>query len=549
MAVTPKKEFVFKKHMKIGEADAESDEKFLQECFIDVGDCEVLEDTTSTPRILLGRTGVGKSALISQIENSCDNVVRIEPEDLALRHISNSTVLKFFEDLGVNLDIFYSLLWQHTFCVELIKKRYGANEECATDVFTRLADLVKGKPAKREAIEYIKEWGEKFWLDTETRIKEFTEKLEDKLNSEMKANIPSLSSGVSASSSVSEEVKSEVVTYGKRVVNQVQISKLSRVVSLLSEDVFSDPQRKYYIVIDRLDENWVDGNLRYKLIKALIETIRKFRSISAVKIIITLRQDLLNRVLDNTQDSGFQPEKYESYYLRVEWNKSQIVDLLDSRVSALLSYKYTNNEVKFSDVFPSRIDKVDSVDYIIDRTLLRPRDAIMFVNECFVQAQGKAEITGSIIKKAEQEYSRSRLESLQFEWQVEHPNLDKYLDLLQGRDAKFKVSMLSDQDLEELVLVLCESTDKSSDLVTKLAHGYIESSYPESGVILSKLRVQLLFTLYKIGVVGIKVDGNNSYRWSHDSTKSLTHQMIKNNSMVIIHKMLHRVLGIDGRHD
>ena len=52
-----KNDFVFKKHMSVGEADAENDKKFLEDCFVDIGDYEILEDTDSPQSIVLGRTG------------------------------------------------------------------------------------------------------------------------------------------------------------------------------------------------------------------------------------------------------------------------------------------------------------------------------------------------------------------------------------------------------------------------------------------------------------------------------------------------------------
>src|SRR4051812_27683225 len=159
--------------------------------------------------------------------------------------------------------------------------------------------------------------------------------------------------------------------------------------------------------------NWVDDGLRYKLIRALIETIKKFKKIENVKIIITLRVDLLNRVLEKTRDSGFQKEKYDSLFLRLEWNRSQLKTLLDKRINRLLKYQYTNSQVNFDDIFSNKIDKLSAADYILDRTLLRPRDAILFVNNCLIEAEGKTEITGSIIKTAEKNYSATRLESLQ----------------------------------------------------------------------------------------------------------------------------------------
>ncbi|WP_202969818.1 hypothetical protein [Endozoicomonas atrinae] len=104
-------------------------------------------------------------------------------------------------------------------------------------------------------------------VDTETRIKEFTEKLEASLKSSIDSNVPGIKLSSQSGGSLSEEQKSEVVHYGKKVVSTVQIEKLSKIVSLLSEDIFTDRQKRVYILIDRLDENWVDDELRYKLIK------------------------------------------------------------------------------------------------------------------------------------------------------------------------------------------------------------------------------------------------------------------------------------------
>ncbi|EIF42959.1 DNA repair ATPase, partial [gamma proteobacterium BDW918] len=245
MTKIAKQDFIFKKHMSVGEADAENDKSFLEECFVDIGDYEILEDTSTPQSIILGRTGIGKSALIEQLEKNSDRVIRIEPEELALRHISNSTILNFFEDLGVNLDIFYSLLWQHTLSVELIKNKY--NIDCAqakTNFIDSITALLSGKQKKQQALNYIEEWGDKFWVDTETRIKEFTGKLEASLKSSIDSNVPGVTFSGEAGAALSEEQKSEVIHYGKKVVSSVQIEKLSKIVNLLAEDIFTDPQKK-----------------------------------------------------------------------------------------------------------------------------------------------------------------------------------------------------------------------------------------------------------------------------------------------------------------
>ncbi|AJQ94168.1 P-loop ATPase, Sll1717 family [Gynuella sunshinyii] len=546
MPNVPKSEFVYRKHMSVGEADAENDQSFLEDCFVDIGDYEVLCNTSAPQCIVLGRTGAGKSALLEQVRRNQERVISIEPEELALRHISNSTILTFFENLGVNLDIFYNLLWQHTFAVELIKIEYKIDSVQKKDsFFSTVSSLIKGNSKKQQALSYIEEWGEKFWLDTESRIKDFTEKLESNLKQTVSGKVPGIELKISSGKSLTEEQKSEVIYYGKRVVSDVQISKLSKIIELLSEDIFNDPQKKTYIVIDRLDENWVEDHLRYKLIRALIETTKKFRSIEPVKIIFTLRTDLLNRVLDQTRDSGFQKEKYDSLFLTLRWEKLQIKSILDKRINKLLKNKYTKNDVFFDDIFPPKLDGLRGDDYIIDRTFLRPRDAIAFVNHCLIESEGKTEITGSIVKMAEKGYSYDRLESLKYEWFVEHPNLEKYIDMLHKMKKRFKVGIVDNSIFDKLIEKLFDQDTSRADDVVKLAYEYINNSYPKTEEILTELKQKLFFTLYKVGVVGIKVDGVSSVKWIQNRTQDLNYSKINNNSIIYIHKVLWRVLAIN----
>lgn len=72
-----------------------SDHAFLRECFIDTGDIELLLDCNDHRRIVLGRTGSGKTALLAQLSERTNRVINIKPESLALAYISNSTILPF----------------------------------------------------------------------------------------------------------------------------------------------------------------------------------------------------------------------------------------------------------------------------------------------------------------------------------------------------------------------------------------------------------------------------------------------------------------------
>lgn len=112
---------VVRRGMSVGAMSAEDDQKFLSECFVETGQAEQVLDITNPKSIALGRTGAGKSALLLHLTESSSNVASVDPEDLSLSYISNSDILRFFDEIDINLDVFYQLLWRHVLVVELLK--------------------------------------------------------------------------------------------------------------------------------------------------------------------------------------------------------------------------------------------------------------------------------------------------------------------------------------------------------------------------------------------------------------------------------------------
>ncbi len=149
------------------------------------------------------------------------------------------------------------------------------------------------------------EWGDRFWLDTDEHLKEITRKIENDTKSSIGAKYSGLSLSLEGVSKLSDEEKIEVKQRASQVVNGLQIGKLNEVLELLSEHSFSDLQKKYYIIIDQLDEDWANTDTRCRFIRALIRRELNFRKIRPVKIVAALRKDLLDLVLIKQVDSGF----------------------------------------------------------------------------------------------------------------------------------------------------------------------------------------------------------------------------------------------------
>jgi hypothetical protein len=533
----------FRRNLDVGAADAESDDLYLSNCFQDTGDLRTLTDCSNAKCLVLGRTGTGKTALLKQILKG-PFAVELSPEDLALNYITNSQVIKFFEAAGVRLDVFYTLLWRHIITVELLRLKYGiTNQERQVGFLVKIGQVLGRNETKKKALKYLSDWGSHFWEETEYRTKEFVRKLETDLKGSVKLGAQYIALGAEGARKLSEEEKVEVINHGTRVVNEVQVKELHDVISLLSEDIFTDPLQSHYVIIDRLDEEWVDDSIRFKLIKALIETLRTFKRVTRVKIIVALRTDLHFRVLRETPQHGFQEEKYRSLYLELKWTRQQLERMLTDRVAFMFRRQYTREGVKLTDILASnQIEHRTLAEYMIDRTFFRPREAIIFLNECLAKAEGKSKITIGILKQAEITYSQQRFVSLADEWRREYPNLQKAAQaLLTKRLTPFMPTDVTTDDCERVSLAVLEGTHE--DALRRCC----EAHYLISKTSAFEFAQCILAIFYQVGLVGVKAEAHLSRLWSFMDEPVLEQSHIHEKSIIDVHKTFWAALGVTTR--
>jgi hypothetical protein len=532
--------FRFKKHDNIGVSDAEQDQAFLYNCFVDTGDLDALRDTNNPRRIVLGRTGAGKTALLMQFQNEeTDRVINVQPESLALNYISNSNILNFVLQLGVNLDIFFRLLWRHVFVVEILKALFKIQDESDSLSFAeKIKNMFRDKKHDR-AVEYLNTWGKSFWEDTDYRIREVTSKVESDLQASIGGKLPGAKISFDGAHRVSEEEKREIVPRAQEVINRVQIKELSEIIELL-KDVLQAKKASYYIVIDRLDENWIVEKLRYLMIRALIETVRDFRKANNVKIIIALRYDLVDRVFRETRDAGFQEEKYEGLYLNLTWNQKQLTEILDKRIKHLVRQTYTTQVVTHVDLLPKSIKKNPIIEYLIERTLMRPRDIIEFFNFCILQAADNPKINSQMVKQAEGEYSRTRLRSVAQEWYADYPSLFMFTELLKNRPRHFPLSAVSYDACADFSLNLLIGGAAQQDDLFKITERFVEA---EVNVTQFKQRIFQIF--YRVGLVGLKLASYETTAWMTDGRRNIAVSEVNEETRVAIHPCFYRILGTE----
>ncbi len=540
--------FKFRRTDRIGAAGAEEDGEYLNSCFVDNGDLSLLEDLSDNRLIVIGRTGTGKTALLRRLgQRHPERIIEVRPQSLALEYIVNSTILNTFAAIGVNLDPFFGLLWRHVFTVEILCRHFQEHGPPESPSFLDwLRELVSSTSRQKQremnrAIKYLEEWGQSFWEETECRVKEVTQKIESQLGDELKATIGGKYAGLSAGAKLvdklSAEERAELVSRGQDIVAKAQVRDLHEVIPLLDK-VLGDRQKQYYVLVDGLDENWVEDRLRYRLIMALILTARDLIKVKNAKIILAVRRDLIDRVFRLTRNSGFQEEKYQSLYLPLSWTRTSILEVLDKRVRYLVAHRYKKTPVSYRDLLPSTVNSLDLGDYIYGLAR-RPRDVIALFNYCILAGVDQPRINLAQLAIAEGEYSRSRVRALADEWSADYPSIMEFARVLNRRPSSFKLSAVTDHDLEELCLEIVANDPAGSDQICEWAKGVVEPVVPARS-----FKYTLFHIFYKVGLVGLKLTAQDTASWADELGQAVSSSQITEDTGVVVNPAYARALGV-----
>lgn len=528
---------VMRRGVGIGSGNAESDDDFLFDCFVDYSAVDQAIRLTSPGMILAGRTGAGKTAILRFVENKTTHAVAVDPFEMAMSYVANSDTLRFLTAIGADLDLLFQVLWKHVLCIEFIRIKFSIeNVDKSQSIFSRILERFKKEDRRAKAIAYLDAWQGKFWITMDQNIKEITEIVEDKLHSEFGAELQKFKAGGQYDKRLSQEKKSEIIARFRKVISESQLVELHSVIDMLS-NFESDYMRSHFILIDRLDERWVDDSVRFRLIKALIETLRSFRKIRDLKILVSLRTDVLERVVQETADISFQREKFEDYKIDLRWTKADLKLLVEKRINALYKRQYTSSDVKFVDIFPLKTSQKDTFDWMLERTLMRPRDIIAFVNECIDAADGKGEISLTAMRQAEMEFSRKRRDALLQEWRSAFPTLEKLLSyLVRGGRWTCNLSELcnGNDSFDEFCLVICADGKIDHDPLYPICQARIDGK----GVNDFKVAQEAAAILYRTGAVGVKINPEDRFQYAHLDQPLISPDVLTPESKLRLHPML-----------
>lgn len=495
----------------LGGQQAEAD-PLLGDAFFETSQYKAIASRDDRRCFIIGRTGSGKSALLRRLQISYpEHVIRITPEDLSLTYVADLQSVRWLSGEGVHLDPLFIALWKHVLLVEIIRHRYDVDSPVAKQNFlASLTDRIKRDRSKAEALRYLDDFQGKFWCEADERVREIADKFESQINSELGASVGGLRPSIGASAQRTTENRTELVSRYQRIVNETQLPRLNQMIKVLDEDILDSAQNFTFVVIDDLDQDWVDDAVANALIRCLFRAVSDLQRVDNLKVIVALRTNIFE-ALDFGMRTGGQEEKFRALSMRIRWSEHELERMLDERARAASATG--GHHVDFiRDMLPaSNKTRGDALAYILRRTLLRPRDVIAYFNECLEGAVGKPRLTWDRIHAAEPAYSRNRRLALRDEWKPTFPGIDSLFAAFEGKSSRLTRKELA-VILDDVAMLVTDANFPGTTWLAKIT-SEIWNPSPTSW---NDQYMGLIRLLFDVGFIGCSKSGPRKPIYSND---------------------------------
>ncbi len=302
-------------------------------------------------------------------------------------------------------------------------------------------------------------------------------------------------------------------------------SQISSVVQRLEKFVISNYRTcPVTVLLDQLDDGWDNTDESKNLIIGCLKAVKDLNVqlqgiVGYPPIIVFLRDDIYNELRFNDKNKIYQGAEF------LEWDEDGLLRVIARRIA--VSTDATNDDI---DEILGRVftreqmrSRVSYKTYITQRTMMRPRDIVAFVDQCkkIAMDDGKSLIGRAHIYKAEERFSSHIYDELIDETHKQYPQFETYLNLLRHIGK------------------------------TKIRHSDFVSSLPgmsniEGGARLNSEEAESL--LYRFGVIGIpQSGGQNRTGGAAYSFKEKSYSPDFKRGVMVVHPSLKKCLKLTER--
>ncbi len=179
------------------------------------------------------------------------------------------------------------------------------------------------------------------------------------------------------------------------------------------------------IAIDGLDQGWDPSlNDAVELLVALVDEAHalELQYRPGLKITIFALQELYRDV--SIKDRNRDKRSVEFY----SWDRDQLADMIGARILAIADRTEGQEDPRdaWSIIFAVQPDGSSSFDYVVDRSLMRPRHLLRFCREALIRASNRRQVSVTLddIVGSEELFSEQLVYDLSLEYTDRYPGID-----------------------------------------------------------------------------------------------------------------------------
>lgn len=421
----------FLKRLNLGATSAENEMRDLENYYLETD--QYLKSLRGEAHLVVGRKGSGKSAVFLQIrdnereKNRSKNIVLdLKPDGYKLVKFKER-ILGFLEEGTYQHTI--TAFWEYVLlleiCYKILEKDHQRHihDHTLFEGYRELANLYHTN-------EY----------DPEGDFSERMSGLMEKVYSEYQARYRD-----------SEKVRltSAEVT---QLLYKHDVKKLSKQLTN-----YMEKKGSLWLLFDNIDKGWPTSGLRHEdllIIRSLIDATGKIerlfgRSDLTINTVVFLRNDVYELLVKETSDRG----KEASVIL--DWTDPDLLrELVRLRIVSNGMAENLDFDTAWLKVFASHYKGEETSQYLIDRSLMRPRFLLNLINQCksFAINLNHERIEEQDIEKGLTAYSSDLLRDIGYELQDIFPNSHGILYAFIAANSEISEtevkSLLSSSDLQ-----------------------------------------------------------------------------------------------------
>lgn len=399
--------------------------------------------------IVVGRKGSGKSALRKKLEQTFQleddtHVVNLSPKFNSIRNILND------RDIAENFG--QEIFFQHTWLRQIL-----------LDCLCEAGHHAKGKYAA-DSLDFAR----RISIELNRTSKDLVENVTDILG-RLKGKAGSLGEFG--------------LTLERELRNVAEVDALEHHIGNIANS-----GAKFVILVDDLDLGWNNSTVANNLLLGLLAAINHLSSISKnLYVCIFLREDVYSILITKTQHS----DKYRNIE-RIRWEKDDLLRILNERINF---NRHRSSLAKlqnpFNTVFPVTVGTSNTDNWLLERTLGRPRELIQLARY-YTESVERDDPSDEALKSSEQGYSSWKLDDLCTEYSNQYPGLISIFSYWKTKFFRHKYH-LKRSEIEEMLLCIATEVALNEDWFNAI----VGTTDIDS----------LLRILYEIGFIGDFVQG------------------------------------------